>query len=145
MLSMITMLFMVGGCATPGCAPPAGGRCAGPEPIPPDLWWGTHRTGLQAGPAVSRDGRAIVVIVSCGGRLVVHESQDEVLITWIVGAVGAGGMSCAEVALTAYLRQPLGSRRLVDGVTGAQLHPPVCRSDGGPFSCTFTRSRGLIT
>jgi hypothetical protein len=131
--SMITMLLMVGGCATSGCTPLAGGRCAGPEPIPLYTWPGTPRTPLYAGPAVSPDGRTIIVIVPCGGRLVVHESQDEVLITWIASALGAGVMSCAEVALTVHLRQPLGSRRLVDSVTGARLHPPVCRSDNGPF------------
>jgi hypothetical protein len=136
--SMITMLLMVGGCATSGCTPLAGGRCAGPEPIPLYTWPGTPRTPLYAGPAVSPDGRTIIVIVPCGGRLAVHESQVEVLITWIASALGAGVMSCAEVTLTVHLRQPLGSRRLVDGVTGARLHPPVCRSDNGlfPYICT---------
>ena len=133
--SMIMTLLMAGGCATSGCTPQAGGRCAGPEPIPPDLWPGTARSGrLLDGPAVSPDGRTIIVFVECGGRLVVRESRDEVLVTWIASAVGAGGMSCAEVALTVYLRQPLGSRRLVDGVTGARLHPSVCRSASGQSS-----------
>jgi len=140
--SMIMMLLMAGGCAksgTSGCTPQGGGRCAGPEPIPPDLWQGTAHSGrLLEGPAVSPDGRTIIAAVECGGRLVARESRDEVVVTYIASAVGAGGMSCAEVALTAYLRQPLGSRRLVDGVTGARLHPAVCRSDSGsfPYACS---------
>jgi hypothetical protein len=87
---------------------------------------------------VSPDGRTIIAVVECGGRLVARESRDEVVVTYIASAVEPGGMSCGIVALTAHLRQPLGSRRLVDGVTGARLHPPVCRTASGslPYACS---------
>lgn len=130
---LITMLLMVSGCAATGCTPPAGGRCAGPLPLPPDQLE-TPSNVLRAGVGVSPDERTIIVIVECGGRLVARESKHEVLLTWIASAVGAGAMSCAEVPLTAHLRQPLGSRPVIDSATGARLHPPVCHLGRPPSS-----------
>ena len=130
---MITMLLMVGGCAATGCTPPAGGRCAGPLPLPPDQLE-TPSKLLYTGVGVSPDGRTIIVAVECGGRLVARERKNEVLLTWIASAVGAGAMSCAGVPLTAHLRRPLGGRPVIDGVTGTRLHPLVCHLRRPPWS-----------
>ena len=93
---------------------------------------------LASGVAVFPDGRTIVAVVLCGSRLVARETQGEVLVTWVASAVGPGGMSCARIPLTAHLRRSLGTRRLVDGVTGAQLRPTVCRTSNGSFSYDCT-------
>jgi hypothetical protein len=130
---MIAMLLMMGGCAATGCTPPAGGRCAGPLPLPPDQLNPSNNV-LFSGVGVSPDGQTIIVIVMCGGRLVARESKNEVLLTWIAGALGAGVMSCANVPLTAHLRRPLGDRPLIDGVTRARLHPLVCHLGRAPWS-----------
>jgi len=133
---MITTLLMVGGCAATGCTPPAGGRCAGQQPLPPDQL-DTSSKVLFSGVGMSPDGRTIIVIVQCGGRLVARESKNEVLLTWIAGSVGPGVMSCANVPLTAHLRRPLGGRPVIDGVTSSRLHPLVCHLGHPPWSSRF--------
>lgn len=115
---------------THACVPPAGGRCAGPEPLPAPpspTRPGGHLT--VGGVAVTPDGRTLTVMVLCGGTLRLHEGAA-VSVTYVAGAVGAGAMSCALVPLTAQLRQPLGARRLVDGVSGRALRPVVCHASG---------------
>jgi hypothetical protein len=123
---IIAMLLMVGGCAATGCKPPAGGECAGPQPLPPDQMETDQQGVLFSGVGVSPEGRTIIVVVDCGGRLVTRESKNEVLLTWIAPAVGAGAMSCPLVPLTAHLRRALGGRPVIDGVTRTRVHPLVC-------------------
>jgi len=85
--------------------PPAGGRCAA------DVAW--------PGPIeLSADGRRLHGIVLCGGTLHASESADRVTIRLHVGALGAGVMSCARVDVGVSLAAPLGSRTVVDAVSG---------------------------
>jgi len=138
---MITMLLMVGGCAATGCTPPGGGgRCAGPLPLPPDQLE-IPRNVIVSGVGVSPDGRTIIVFALCGGRLVARESKNEVLLTWIASAVGAGGMSCPMTPLIAHLRRPLAGRPVIDGVTRTRVHPPVCKPDPR-LSTTIKKNSG---
>jgi hypothetical protein len=72
--------------------------------------------------AVSADGRTVSGRFQCGGRLRAKESGHTVTITYVASAVRSGAMSCAMVALKVRLATPLGSRRVVDGVSGQPLH-----------------------
>jgi hypothetical protein len=87
------------------CTPPAGGRCAG------DVPWGRSII-------VSADGRQLGGIVLCGGTLHATETDDRVTIRLHVGAMGPGTMTCARVSVEVTLREPLGTRTVVDAVTG---------------------------
>jgi hypothetical protein len=113
------------GCALSGasCTPPAGGRCEGPLPL--------ARSGAdnQIRLGITPDGRTLTAVVPCGGSLRIRQGS-QVRLTWIASAVGAGGMSCASIALTAVLAQPLGGRELLDGATGTLLRPIECPSAG---------------
>ena len=92
----------------PVCSPPAGGRCAA------DVAW--------SGPIqVSADGRRLHGIVLCGGTLRATETSTRVSLTLHVAAVGAGAMSCARIDVAARLSQPLGSRTVVDQVSGRTI------------------------
>ena len=94
--------------ATPhadSCTPPAGGRCAA------DVAW-------PGSIELSADGRRLHGIVLCGGTLHASESADRVTIRLHVGALGPGMMSCARVDVGVRLAAPLGSRTVVDAVSG---------------------------
>jgi hypothetical protein len=67
---------------------------------------------------VSPDGRRLHGVVGCGGTLHATESADTVTITLHVGAMGPGMMSCAMVDVGVRLAHPLGSRTVVDAVSG---------------------------
>ena len=96
------------------CTPPPGGRCAGPEPVHVALYGGAL--------AVSKDGRTIAGRFQCGGRLKAAETASRVTLTYIASRVGPGAMACALVPLSVRLDAPVGSRTVVDGVTGQHLH-----------------------
>ena len=90
------------------CVPPAGGRCAA------DVAW--------PGPIVlSTDGRRLHGVVMCGGDLHATETRDQVTLALHVGAMGPGTMSCARVDVGVRLDAPLGSRTVVDRVSGRVL------------------------
>ena len=91
------------------CKPPAGGRCAA------DVAW---PGAIHA----STDGLRLHGTVLCGGTLRAIETADTVTITLHTGAMGPGMMSCAMVDVGVRLAQPLGSRTIVDGVSGHQLN-----------------------
>jgi hypothetical protein len=98
---------------TASCTPPAGGRCAA------DVAW-------PGAIHLSADGRTLHGVVGCGGTLRAVEAADTVTLTLHVGAMGPGTMSCAMVDVGVRLPGPLGSRTVVDGVSGHQvrvLHP----------------------
>jgi hypothetical protein len=97
------------------CTPPAGGRCSA------DVAW-------RGGIALSPDGRTLHGIVLCGGTLHATESADRVEIRLHVGAVPAGGMTCARVNVSVRLSEPLGSRPVYDAVSGDRI--PVGRGVG---------------
>jgi hypothetical protein len=90
---------------TSTCTPPAGGRCAA------DVAW-------SGAIHVSPDGQRLHGVVGCGGTLRAIETADTVTITLHVGAMGPGMMSCAMVDVGVRLARPLGSRSVVDGVSG---------------------------
>jgi hypothetical protein len=116
------------------CEVRAGGRCAGPEPMPlvRTSPRGNHRV-LVYGPALTPDGRTLLVTTMCGGALRVKESPQEVVVTYVASDVGAGGMTCALVPLRAQFAQPLGGRPLFDGVTHQQVWPVrLCRAHEAP-------------
>lgn len=93
---------------TAACTPPAGGRCAA------DVAW--------SGPIqVQPGGRRLQGVVQCGGTLRATETTDRVTITLHVGAVPAGAMSCARVVVGVSLADPLGSRTVVDSVSGRTI------------------------
>lgn len=87
------------------CSPPAGGRCAADV-----AWPGAIR--------LSPDGQRLHGVVGCGGTLRATETTATVTITLHVGAMGPGMMSCAMIDVGVRLAQPLGSRTVVDGVSG---------------------------
>jgi hypothetical protein len=90
------------------CTPPAGGRCTA------DVAW--------PGPIeLATDGRRLHGIVPCGGTLHATETSRRVTLTLHVGAMGPGTMSCARDDIGVRLSAPLGSRTVVDGVSGAGL------------------------
>jgi hypothetical protein len=89
----------------PSCTPQGGSRCAGPEQISVPL-------------TVSAGGRRLQGRFLCGGRLRVQETSSRVTVTYVASKVRPGGLMCAQVPLTARLQAPLGSRPVVDGVTG---------------------------
>lgn len=90
------------------CTPPAGGRCAA------DVAW--------SGPIeLAPDGRSLQGIVLCGGTLRASETAARVTITLHVGAVPAGAMSCARVPVQVTIADPLGTRTVVDGVSGRTI------------------------
>ena len=102
--------------SSPGDPPPAppcgqvgGGRCTGPAPI---------GRGVLS---VTSDGRTVMGAFGCGGSLTATDDAAQVRVTYTASAVPAGGLSCTSVVLTVTLPAPLGSRTLVDGVTGADL------------------------
>jgi hypothetical protein len=92
----------------PTCSPPAGGRCASDLP-----WHGAID--------VSPDGRRIGGVVLCGGTLRATESALRVTITFHVGRMGPGTMTCARVPVVVVLDQPLGNKTVVDAVSGRTL------------------------
>ena len=94
------------------CAPPAGGRCEGPEPIESMV--------------VSANGRRLATVVMCGGWLRVSETTSVVQVTYVASAVGAGAMSCARVRLTAGLARPLADRAVVDATRGDRVAVTHC-------------------
>ncbi len=94
------------------CAPLGGGRCAGPEAVT-DAIVG-QLSADSAGTTIS--GR-----FQCGGELTASETSSHVVLTYVASAVTAGGMACAVVPLSVQLKAPLGSRTLIDGVSGGQL------------------------
>jgi hypothetical protein len=57
-------------------------------------------------------------VVGCGGSLHATENADTVTITLHVEAMGPGIMSCAMVDVGVRLAHPLGSRTVVDAVSG---------------------------
>lgn len=67
---------------------------------------------------MSTDGRRLHGIVLCGGVLHATETSDRVTLRLHVGAMGPGAMSCARVDVGVQLHTPLGSRTVVDGVSG---------------------------
>jgi hypothetical protein len=89
----------------PSCTPQGGSRCAGPEQISVPL-------------TVSAGGRRLQGRFLCGGRLRVQETSSRVTVTYVASKVRPGGLMCAQVPLAARLQAPLGSRPVVDGVTG---------------------------
>jgi hypothetical protein len=98
--------------STMTCRPPAGGRCAGPAPVPSWLY----------GPlALAADGRTISGRFQCGGRLAATETAAQVRLTFIASSVGTGGLSCALESLNVQLHGELGSRAVIDGVTHQAL------------------------
>lgn len=128
----LTAAAFVACSGTTHCEPPAGGRCAGPEPL-------MVTAGGAYGVGVTADDRTVVAVVPCGGRLEVKESATAVTLTWIASAVGAGAMSCAIVPLAKRLRSPLGARHLVDGPTGDRLPVGQCRPNRyGYLTCRGT-------
>jgi hypothetical protein len=66
----------------------------------------------------SPDGRRLHGVVGCGGTLHATESADTVTITLHVDAMGPGMMTCALVDVGVRLAHPLGSRTVVDAVSG---------------------------
>lgn len=97
------------------CSAPAGGRCAGPEPV--------------AELVVSADGRTLGETVNCGGRLSARERADHVTVTFTVTSAGAGTMSCPRGALTVTLHAPLNGRTVIDATTGEV----IAVSSGDPY------------
>jgi hypothetical protein len=94
------------------CTPPAGGRCAGPEGV------GAALVGdLSAG----KDGRTIRGRFQCGGQLEASETPQRITVTYVASQVRAGAMLCALVPLSVHLAAPVGSRTVVDAVTGHRL------------------------
>lgn len=99
------------------CVPPAGGRCAA------DVAW--------PGPIeVSADGLRLHGIVLCGGVLHAVETHERVTLRLHVGAMGPGTLSCARVDVGVRLDAPLGSRTVVDRVSGHELR--VARDSAQP-------------
>ncbi|MDE3205839.1 MAG: hypothetical protein KGQ66_16650 [Acidobacteriota bacterium] len=94
------------------CQPAGGNRCAGPAPV---------QTWLYGPLVVAADGLTLSGRFECGGSLEAVETNDQVTLTFIAAAVGAGGLSCALVPLRVGLHHPLGSRAVVDGVTHQRL------------------------
>lgn len=91
---------------TPGCSPPAGGRCAA------DVAW--------RGPIhLTSDGLRLHARVGCGGVLHESETADTVRIRLHVGKMPPGSMSCALLDVGVRLAAPLGNRTVVDAVTGS--------------------------
>jgi hypothetical protein len=87
------------------CTPPAGGRCAA------DVAW--------SGPIeLAADGRSLQGIVLCGGTLRADETDARVTITLHVPALRGGAATCARVLVKVFLATPLGTRTVVDGVSG---------------------------
>jgi hypothetical protein len=112
----LLLLLALGGCRWAGhteahessCTPPAGGRCAA------DVAW--------PGPIdLSPDGRRLHGNVLCGGSLHATESGSRVVIRLHVGAMGPGTMACARVDVGVRLSEPLGSRTVVDAVSGSRV------------------------
>jgi hypothetical protein len=107
------------GSTTPDPPPPlvcgisAGGRCPGPEPV--------HQA-LLSDLLLSKDGHTLHGLFLCGGRLMVTEKARRVVLTYIGSHVRPGGMSCAMIRLSVHLTGALGSRAVIDGVTGKHLH-----------------------
>ncbi len=90
------------------CPPPAGGRCAA------DVAW--H------GPiGLAPDGRSLHGVVLCGGTLRASETDARVTITLHVPALRGGAVTCARVQVEVSLEHPLGTRTVVDGVSGRTL------------------------
>ena len=94
--------------AADSCTPPAGGRCAA------DVAWGRSID-------VSADDRHLGGIVICGGTLRATETDDQVTVRLHVGAMGPGTMLCARVPVSVTLQRPLGTRTVVDAVSGRTL------------------------
>lgn len=113
LMPLILPVLALSGCRWPGpaaspsapCSPPAGGRCAA------DVAWSAPIHLTPGGMRLHGD-------VGCGGVLHATETSDRVTITLHVGAVPAGAMSCAVVDVGVRLGAPLGSRSVVDGVSG---------------------------
>lgn len=66
---------------------------------------------------IASDGRTVSGRFQCGGRLIAEETPTRVTLTFVAGAVGSGGLSCALVPLEVVLHANLGSRVVEDGVT----------------------------
>ena len=79
------------------------------------------QTWLYGPLVVAADGLTLSGRFGCGGSLAAVETTDQVTLTFIAAAVGAGGLSCGLVALRVGLHRPLGSRVVVDGVTHQKL------------------------
>ncbi|MFZ2014029.1 MAG: hypothetical protein WAV00_09435 [Nocardioides sp.] len=87
------------------CTPPAGGRCAA------DVAW--------SGPIeLAAHGNRLQGIVLCGGTLRANETDARVTITLHVPALRGGAATCARVLVRVSLATPLGTRAVVDGVSG---------------------------
>jgi hypothetical protein len=80
------------------------------------------RQALISDLLLSRDGRTLHGRFACGGRLRVGESARRVVLTYLASYVRQGGMACAMVPLSVRLSSRLGSRDVIDGVTGQHLH-----------------------
>lgn len=95
------------------CSPPVGGRCPGPEAV---------GDALISDLLLSKDGLTISGRFQCGGKLEVSEGPRRILLTYIASYVRQGGMACAMVPVSVHLDGPVGSRVVIDGVTGRRLH-----------------------
>jgi hypothetical protein len=65
----------------------------------------------------------------CGGRFSARETPGAVFVTYLASSVGAGGMSCARVKLSATLDQPLDNRRVIDTTTRHAVPIKFCHPD----------------
>jgi hypothetical protein len=79
------------------------------------------RVALYSGLQLSSDGRTISGRFQCGGRLEASETARQVLLTYVASAVGPGAMACALVPLSVHLPTAVGSRTVIDGVSGQHL------------------------
>jgi hypothetical protein len=113
-LAFLVLGFVLSACQWPHhavaprtvpCTPPAGGRCAASVAWPGAI-------------VVADGGRWLHGPILCGGTLRATETDTSVTITLHVGALGPGAMSCARVDVGVRLRAPLGTRNVVDGVSG---------------------------
>lgn len=62
----------------------------------------------------------------CGGRFSARETPSTVYVTYVASSVGAGGMSCARVKLSATLAKPVDNRRVIDTTTGQPVPLKLC-------------------
>jgi hypothetical protein len=90
------------------CTAAGGGRCAGDA-----AWKGPIR--------LSSDGQRLYGEVPCGGILTAVESAGRVTIRLDLRAVRPGGLTCALADVGVTLPDPLGSRSVVDAVSGRTI------------------------
>jgi hypothetical protein len=127
-LPLLVLLCALSACGSAGsstpatdpagtCTPSPGGRCAADVPWPGRI-------------QLSADGRRLRGVIDCGGTLHATEAGDTVTLTLHVGAMGPGTMSCVRARVGVRLARPLGSRSLVDGVSGKPIRVVTTPSAG---------------